>query len=72
VIWERSGDAYYAVVIGSDDKALIRLVVEPHGNQWDWVVWRPDQGPDKARHGIAGTVQEAMRDAESAAGNTIP
>jgi hypothetical protein len=56
VIWERSGDAYYAVVIGSDDKALIRLVVEPHGNQWDWVVWRPDQGPDKARHGIAGTV----------------
>jgi hypothetical protein len=68
VIWERSGGAFYASVAGLGGGIPIRLIVEFDRDHWDWMVWRADEDRDKARQGLAGTVQEAMRDAEKAAG----
>ena len=65
MIWERSGEAYYATVTGPDDEVLIRLIVEPHGDLWDWTVWRIEDDHYKARKGIASTARDAMRDAEA-------
>jgi hypothetical protein len=68
LIWERNGDAYHTDVTGLDGETLIRLIVEPYGDLWDWIAWRPGEDHAKARQGIAGTVQDAMRDAESVVG----
>jgi hypothetical protein len=42
--------------------------VETDGDRWDWLVWRPGESPDEARHGVAASVQDAMRAAEGALG----
>jgi hypothetical protein len=66
-IWERSGGAYYATVTGSDGETRFHLVVESDGRRWDWTVWRPGEALQAARHGVAPTVQGAIRRAEAAA-----
>jgi hypothetical protein len=66
VIWEQSGEAYYATVTAPSGEVAFHLIVESVGGYWDWAVWRPDEGRNAARHGIAATVQEAMREAERA------
>jgi hypothetical protein len=67
LIWERSGDVYYATVRAPVGEARVHLVVESDGNRWDWTAWRPGEDLHEARRGVAGTVQEAMWDAERAA-----
>ena len=68
LIWERSGRAYYATVHEPPDVVRFRAEVEPNGTFWDWSAWRPGESPGAARYGVAQTAQEAMRDAERAAG----
>lgn len=62
LIWERSGNVYYATVRGPVGEARVHLVVESDGSRWDWTVWRPGEDLHEARHGVAGTVQDAMRE----------
>jgi hypothetical protein len=66
VIWERSGEAYYATVMAPSGEVRFYLVVEGDGSRWDWTIWRPGEDHHTARHGVAATVQEAMREAEGA------
>ena len=68
MIWERSGEAYYASVVGPDGAVQFHVIVEPTVTGWDWAIWRPGQSEREARHGAAEMVQEAMREAEGAAG----
>lgn len=68
LIWERNGDAYYATITDLDGEVLFHLGVEKNGTGWEWIVWRPGETEQTARHGRAGTVQDAMREAEQAAG----
>ena len=67
VIWERSGEAYYATVAGPAGETLFHLIVESDGDRWDWAVWRPGEDRDQARHGRAVMLHGAMWDAEQAA-----
>jgi hypothetical protein len=67
LIWERSGEAYYAAVAGPDDETRFHLVVESDGSRWDWTVWCPGEDEHTGRHGVAATIQDAMRDAEGVA-----
>jgi hypothetical protein len=66
VIWERSGEAYYATIREPSGEISFHLIVESDGGRWDWAVWRPGEKPPGSRHGIADTVQDAMKDAERA------
>lgn len=66
VIWERSDDGYYATIRKPSDEVQFHLTVEKYNNHWDWAVWRPGQDKRTAAHGLAGTVQEAMKAAELA------
>ena len=67
VIWERSGNAYYAVIRDPADEVQFRMIVEPAGDGWDWSTWRPGSDQRVAGYGVAKTVQDAMREAEGAA-----
>jgi hypothetical protein len=66
IVWERSGDAFHADTEAADGSRY-HLIVErlPDGGEWDWSVWRQNDGPRAAQHGTADTVQEAMREAEA-------
>lgn len=68
MVWEKSGQAYYATVLGPDDVPRFNLVVErlPEG-LWDFTVWRPGDEPELAVRGVARTASEAIRLAELAA-----
>ena len=66
VVWERDGDAYYATVEYPTGTVRFRLVVERMDHAWDWTVWKPGNPEVSVRHGVADTVQDAMREAESA------
>ena len=64
MIWERSGNTYYAAIQGADAAIAFYLIVEPiPSGEWDWTAWRP--GDDMAAHGVAQTVQDAMKQAET-------
>ena len=67
MIWEREDGIYYASVTAPSGEVRFRLTVESFGDRWDWSVWRPGDDPARASHGVAGTVQDAMREAELAA-----
>ena len=67
VVWERDGDADYASVEYPVGTIRYGLVVEKMDGTWDWSVWKPDNPGVSARHGVADTVQGAMREAEGAA-----
>ena len=70
MIWERSENAYYAVVTGLDDKVRFRMIVESTDDGWDWSTWYPAAEPRIApSYGVAATVQDAMREAEGATQN---
>jgi hypothetical protein len=64
VLWERSGEAYYATVTGPDGEVRFQMIVEPAGDRWDWAVWRAGEDQFVASHGVVRTVQDAMREAE--------
>jgi hypothetical protein len=66
IVWERDGDAYYATVEDGAGGVRCRLVVEKMNGSWDWSVWKPDSPEISARHGVANSVQDAMREAERA------
>jgi hypothetical protein len=66
VVWERSGDGYYATVNGPSDEIQFHLTVEKYNDRWDWAMWRPGQDKHTAAHGLADTVHEAMQAAELA------
>ena len=67
LVWERDGNAYYATVTYPSGDPRFHLIVESDGTRWDWNVWPPGD-ESGAHHGHADTVQEAMREAEWAAG----
>jgi hypothetical protein len=64
LVWEKSGEAFYATV--TDLAGLVRghLIVEPGGIGCDWAVWRPGEHKASAKHGRAATLHGAMWDAE--------
>jgi hypothetical protein len=64
MIWERSGEAYYAAVAGPDGQLLVRLIVGPDKDRWRWIVWRTGEDRGNTHRGVADTVQDAMREAE--------
>jgi hypothetical protein len=66
MIWERSGEAYYAIIRKPSGEIGFHLIVESDGTGWDWAVWRPGEKPQTSLHGIADTIQDAMKDAERA------
>jgi hypothetical protein len=69
VVWERDGnDAYFATVENATGGVRYRLVVERMNGSWDWMVWNPGYPAVSARHGVAETVQDAMKAAEQAVG----
>jgi hypothetical protein len=40
MIWEKSGDAYYAVAADIGSRPIARLIAEPRlGGGWDWAAW---------------------------------
>jgi len=69
VIWKRDGETFHATRESSDGTILFHLVVEHLNHGWDWTVWRPDVAVTTAQHGVADTIQEAMRQAEEASGD---
>ena len=66
MVWERSGDLYHATLRSPFGEVIFHLVAEKLGRAWDWSVWRPADPPERARHGVRVSVQEAVRDAEAA------
>jgi hypothetical protein len=67
LIWERSGQAYYAAV--RDDlsgEVRFRLIVERSTSAWDWAAWRPGQDQSGARVGTTMTLHGAIREVERA------
>jgi hypothetical protein len=71
VIWERDGETFHATLESTDGTTRFHFVVERLNHGWDWTVWRPDDPVASARHGVADTVQEAMRQAEEASGDPL-
>jgi hypothetical protein len=68
IIWERSGEVFYATAEAPSGEIRFHLVVERLPDQrWDWVVWRPGEPAALARHGTATSAQAAMQEAELAA-----
>jgi hypothetical protein len=68
MIWERSGEAYYAVGETHLGDSRFYLVVERlPGQAWDWSVYCAGVSPEMAMSGMADTVHSAMRAAESVA-----
>jgi hypothetical protein len=65
VVWERSGDAFFAIVDHGTDRYYL-TAEELSGGGWDWSAWSQRYGWRIVRNGIADTVQEAMRNAEQA------
>jgi hypothetical protein len=69
VIWEKSGDAFYADVEAADGSHIHMSVEElPRAAGWEWLVWHQRNGMRVMGHGVAGTAQDAMQAAEAAAG----
>jgi hypothetical protein len=68
MVWERSGRAFHATVEAPSGSVLFHLIVEelPDG-AWDWAVWHPGGPSSPGQHGVATSVQEAMRAAKEAA-----
>ena len=67
LVWEKTGEAFYATVASPAGEPRFYLVVESLGAGWDWAVWRPGEGQSDARRGRAVTRHGAMWDAERAA-----
>lgn len=38
IVWERSGEGYYASVMGPSDEVRFHLTVEKYDDHWDWAV----------------------------------
>jgi hypothetical protein len=66
VVWEQSGDAFFATV-EQGVKRFHLSVDELPGGGWDWAVWVQRNGWRIVRNGTASTAQEAMQEAERAA-----
>jgi hypothetical protein len=66
VIWELSGQVYFAAVTTPSGEVAFYLFIEPVRSRWHWAVWRPNEDEQAARHGLADTVHEAMLAAERA------
>jgi hypothetical protein len=66
VVWERSGDAFFATVEHGADRYYLTAEELPGGG-WDWSAWSQRNGWRSVRNGTADTAQEAMREAEHAA-----
>jgi hypothetical protein len=67
VVWERSGEAFYADVDAADGSRYHLIVERLPGGGWDWSAWRQNDGARGVHNGVAGTAQEAMRASEQAA-----
>jgi hypothetical protein len=67
VVWERSGEAFYADLDAEDGTRYHLIVERLPGGEWDWSVWRRNDGTRGVHTGVADTVQEAMRAAQQAA-----
>ena len=67
VVWEQSGDAFFATAETTRNGERYYLVIDqlPRGG-WDWSVWRQGDSWRLARNGTADTAQEAMKRAEEA------
>jgi hypothetical protein len=66
VVWERSGEAFYADLDTADGTRYHLIVEMLPGGGWDWSVWRQNDGTRGVHTGFAVTAQEAMRAAERA------
>jgi len=67
VIWERSGEAFYADIDAADGTRHHLIVERMPAGGWDWSVWWQTDGTRGVHSGPADSVQEAMRKAEAAA-----
>jgi hypothetical protein len=67
VVWESSGEAFYAHVEATDGTRNSPIVEPLPAGGWDWSVWRQGNGWRGAHSGTARTAQEAMREAEDVA-----
>jgi hypothetical protein len=67
VVWERSGEAFYADVEAADGNRYYLIVEGLTAGEWDWSVWHQRNGWRGSRNGTARTAHEAMREAERAA-----
>jgi hypothetical protein len=66
VVWERSGEAFYADVEAADGTRYYLIVERLPAGEWDWSVWRQGNDWRGAHSGTGRTAQEAMRQAEEA------
>jgi hypothetical protein len=68
VVWEKSGEAFYATSERDQSGERYYLVVDvlPNGG-WNWSVWRQGDDWRIAVNGTAPTARDAMRAAEAAA-----
>ena len=66
IVWEKDGEAFYAMVTDEAGRPHLHLIVERDGHGWDWAVWRPGEDRASARHGHTVTRRAAMWDAERA------
>ncbi len=66
LIWEKSGDAFYARATERAGEVRFHLIVERSGYHWDWAVWRPGESKSEARHGRTVTSYAAKWDAPRA------
>jgi hypothetical protein len=71
VLWERSGGVYYATSLDLSGEVSQFLVVEPAGVGWRWTAWRRGAPQLEVHRGLTLTVQQAMREAERAAGKRL-
>jgi hypothetical protein len=69
LLWERHGGVFHSMTQTPSGIVEFLLIVErmPDGS-WEWTAWRPGEAASQARGGVAKTVQDAMREAERAAG----
>ena len=67
VVWERSGEAFYADVEAGDGNRYYLVAERLPGGGWDWSAWAQRNDWRGLHHGTARTAREAMREAEQAA-----
>jgi hypothetical protein len=71
ILWERSGGVYYATFLDVAGEVSQFLVAEPAGVGWRWTAWRRGAPQLQVHRGLTLTVQQAMREAERAAGKRL-
>jgi hypothetical protein len=64
--WCKVDEAFFAAATAGHYGSY-HLTVEqlPDNDGWDWIVWRPGEAPETARHGHALSAEAALHAAET-------